>query len=193
LEVNGATTQHDIPGGLDTWSGTSGTLLVSTPGGGCGGGSYDLSGTVVDVLGARSSTASDSVTTSGGAGVTVTEVGDTGSDIQEIGTLAAPTLLCGNAWGAGNNGTEYTYDYDLVHFTVSGSGPWTFELTWAEPTGDYDLHLYDALGYIADYSEQDGPTQPEVIADWYVFSSEEYYLGVGAWSGGAGDWTVEVY
>jgi hypothetical protein len=192
LLVNGQSSTFLIPDALDQWTGTSGTVRITTTVGGCGGQSYSVTGSVQDELGHRSTTRSDTVTVGAGApGTTVPEVGDTLDDLAQLGTITAPHTICGDAWGGGNDGTAYTADLDSLYFTVGATGVWTFELTWESTADDYDLVLSDELGEMVGVSQTDGPSQPESI-EWYVFEGESYYVDIGAWAGSGGPWTLAI-
>lgn len=193
VAVDGRTSTFAIPDALTTWTGSAGSVRITTTTGGCGGESYDVVGSVVDAGGHRSATRSDSVTVGSGApGVTAPEVGDTLDDLFQLGTISAPYTICGDAWGAGNDGVGYTADFDSLYLTVGESGFWTFELTWEAAGSDYDFLLSDELGEIVGYALTEGPAQPERI-DWFVFQGESYFVDIGAWSGSGGPWTIAIY
>ena len=193
LTVNGTGSSYRIPGDLDSWNGTSGTVKIPVPGSGsCDATVYSVSGTLQDASGLRSTSRSGQTTVSGSGGVPIDEIGDDGS-AQDLGTLNPPVTLCGDIWGASNDGTAYTSDFDVVMFTVGAQGTWNFSLTWSSTGDDYDMHLWDVNDTSAPvvYSETDGPTQPEAFA-WPVLTGEQYYLDVGAWSGSGGSYAITI-
>jgi len=193
VDVNGRTSTFAIPDALASWTGSAGTVRITTTTGGCGGATYTVTGSVVDEAGRHSATRSDSVTVGSGApGTTAPEVGDTIDDLVQIGTITAPYTICGDAWGAGNDGLGYTADFDSIYLTVGQTAVWTFELTWEAAGSDYDFILSDETGAIVGYATTEGPAQPEII-EWFVFQGESYYVDLGAWSGSGGPWTIAIY
>ena len=196
LTLNGTLYSLRIPTDLDVWS-PGGTSIVTFPFSAdpCTETTVTASGYLIDDEGLSSTTRSDNTIVAGGGTGFVAEDGDTLDEMSSIGELSAPTNLCGDIWGASNDGASYTSDIDFVGFHVTSAVTLTFSLTWDDIGSDYDLALiYDdwlfGWSYL-NYSETDGTTQPErfvVTLEAYT----TYYLRVGAWSGKASNWQVTV-
>jgi len=206
LTVNGQASAFDVPGSLSTWDAStgSGTIRVPTPatggGSGCSGGSanFSINGIMEDAAGQRSSRATTSVSVStGGSGVPTNEVGDSLSSVYDAGTIQVPCTMAGNVYATGATG-----DLDIVSFAVS-SGASNVGLNWSS-TGDYDLYIFDTLGFIflelfdgdlslappLAYGENIGSTPESVSVS--LIPGEVYYAIVVGYDGAAGDYSISV-
>jgi hypothetical protein len=210
LTVNGATTVYDIPGSLSTWDGSSGAGTIRFPkptvggGTGCGGGTSTLSirGLVEDNTGLRSGQQSTTLQVSGGSGggVPIPENGDGLDNVFDAGVLQVPCTLSGDIYVTGG-GAGYG-DLDVVAFAVATSGT-GLNLSWAG-TGDYDVYLYDSLGFtFLTIFEGDLTLAPPIAAgdqsgsvaesvNYPLTPGEPYYLLIGGWEGPAGTYTLTV-
>lgn len=209
LTVNGATTAYDIPGSLSTWDNSSGagTIRIPTPsvggGTGCSGGTSTLSirGLVEDNAGMRSGQQSTTLPISGGGGgIPTVEVGDALDNVHDAGVLQVPCTLSGDVYSTG--GADVYGDLDTIAFAVATSGG-GLNLSWAG-TGDYDVYLFDSLGFtfltLFDGDMTLAPPLAEGINSGSVAESvnaslvpgEVYYVLVGGWEGPSGAYTLTV-
>ncbi len=186
LIVDGTPFDLVIPGDIDVWN-PAGESIVSIPINVCDSGSHTFAGRVTDNRGLTSSQMSDSVSL-GGDAVIVPETGDDSLSATDAGLIAPPTYICGDLYAASNDSEGYTGDQDWIVVEPSTSGLWTFTLTWSDLASDYDLHIYDEFGPVAN-SIQDGSLQPESV-DTYMWSGSYYYIIVAGWNGNGGDWTL---
>jgi hypothetical protein len=196
LIFNGTSHSLNIPYDLDVWN-PGGTSIVTFPLtiAPCSETTLTVSGYVVDDEGLSSPTLSDSTVVSGDGSGFIAEDGDTLDELSTMGTLLTPAVLCGDIWGAGNDGSSYTSDIDFIGFHVTTATTLTFSLTWDDMGSDYDLALiYNDLWFgwsYLNYSETDGTIQPESFTAT-LDSYTTYYLRVGAWSGKPSNWQVTV-
>ncbi len=208
LTVNGATTAYGIPGSLSTWDGSSGAGTIRFPkpsvggGTGCGSGTSTLSirGLVEDNAGLRSGGQSTTLQVSGGSGggIPILEIGDALDDVFDAGVLQVPCPLSGNIYVTGL-AAGYG-DVDIVAFAVASPGSGV-NMSWAG-TGDYDVYLFDTLGFgfmqlldgdlsFALAAGDSGGSAAESVNS-PLATGEVYYLVIGGWDGPAGDYTVTV-
>ncbi len=150
--------------------------------------SYTATIRVTDVAGNRSDTASDTFER-GPWTAEIDEVGDTrweGPD--NIGEIELPAELYGDIYLAGD-GSSYG-DQDWIKFKPPDDETLTFKLTWsAGNSADYDLYLTDATGNVL--AQEVSTTFGEELS-YYVYGGESYMLGVAAWDGATGDWTIRI-
>jgi hypothetical protein len=197
VTVGGDTETFTIPNDLDSWNhgGTSRITVEIDP---CDmGPTPSISLQATDTSGLTSPNASHSHT------LTTPEIqvdssrADDFSDTYatlgvsgvDLGTLARPSILCGNIYEATNNGTAFTGDLDYLDFRTGFGGTTTFTLTWYQ-TADYDLYLYNGnTGASMSSSYTDGNTQPEAFTT-SLTSGQDYILMIGGWTGNAGDWRL---
>lgn len=174
------------------WDGQTGRVSVPIGVGACAEAAVTVSGQLVDATGLESLVASATATATG-TGLRTLEVGDGGTDVDHLGQVSPPAVLCGHAREGGNDGdADYTGDYDFVRIDVPADGTWTLALTWETAGDDYDLHVYGSDGTLLAWSEKDGDRQPESVSGVPVVAGEHVYVGVGAWTGAGGAWTVTI-
>ena len=107
------------------------------------------------------------------------------------GSIARPSILCGNIYDATKDANGYAGDLDYLDFQAGFGGSTTFTLTW-EQTGDYDLYLFNGNNgsAIAD-SFTFGLAQPESFTAT-LSNGQPYILLIAGWDGSGGDWMVAV-
>jgi hypothetical protein len=124
--------------------------------------------------------------------VELVENGDEEADVTELGSVAAPFLICGDLYASSNDGTSYTGDMDRVGFSVKEEGTWTFVLTWAEVSHDLDVHLMTGDGVPLDAAFTVGVEQPEQF-EYALEAGGSYVLIVVGWSGnGETRWELQL-
>lgn len=180
-----------IPEDLTTWDGTEATFLLDRPMFGlCTEGAvHDLGVEVVDARDRRSATVAAEIATTD-VGLIVDEIGE--SLLSLVGFATPGLLICGTLDSTGHTGADYTADLDFVGFAVDPTEQWTVRLDWDE-TANYDLLLYqrDADGYMApiDQAIRADVHGPELLTR-RLYRDEQYMVGVGGWSGAAGEWSL---
>ena len=159
-----------------------------------------IRGLVEDSSGLRSGEQSTALQVSGGAGsgIPISELGDTLTSVQDAGLLQVPCSFSGNIHTTGL-AAGYA-DIDIVAFTVGSTGTGA-NLSWTG-TGDYDVYLFDELGFTflsvfdgdltwAAASGDNSGNTPESV-NYPLLPGEVYYLLVGGWDGPGGDYTMTV-
>lgn len=191
LTVDGNVHDLVVPDDLDVYNPKGASRVLFERGDCDAGTTFAVDAVLSDVAGLSSKPANDSVLL-GGWAAELSEAGELSSTSTDIGSGSPPMQLCGTIHTASNDGKSYTGDMDWATFTPTTSGTWTFDLTWDNALGDYDLHLYNQAQQRIASAIIDGTTQPEQIS-FSLIAGQTYHLQIAAWSGGIGGWSVEAY
>ncbi len=131
------------------------------------------------------------VDTDASCDASLAERGDDQQDADELGSVDPPLILCADLRSVSNDGGAYTGDYDWVFFEASGSGVWSFALSWDQAEADYDLFLLDGGGSPLAGANTRGEQQPERL-DYVVADQQSYGLVVVGWSGEPGSYQLSI-
>lgn len=182
-------TAHLAYADLDSWDGRAGS--TSWPIEPCQHGeTWTVLITATD--GAGLAGTADTTTTLSGTSFEVSEDGDEVSDAVDLGDLAAPVWVCGDADRAVDSLYVAGQDFDWFTIEPGVSDHYTVSLTWTEPYADEDLYLTDGATAGVDERAQDHTAaQPEEIAH-ALDAGTLYYVYVVGWSLPATDYVLRI-
>lgn len=139
----------------------------------------------------RSSGVADAAVSAPAYGVVVPEVGE--DEAAPIGKISSGALVCGTLELVSNNGFDYTGDLDWTELEFDKTREWDIELRWTT-VGDWDVELWEY--YSGAWSEAGSSTGPDVHGpeafSVTVYKTSTYQVLVAGWSGGPGDWTLQL-
>lgn len=191
----------DIPADLASWNGTVATVTLPIVDSCRHGSSVSVTASVSDAADLASNEEVGVLQLSGRS-VRVTENTATGYPWSEIGSIDdLPVWVCGDIDQTNPVLTPgfpwvpvLPADEDLLWFEIEQDGHRRFDLTWANPSADYDVFLVRTDGVtpimVAAGNNHAGDQPDSTLTN--LFAAATYRLAVTGWDGPAGAWTLKI-